>query len=200
MLVRRLRRRGGDGGKQREEVVPPKGGGFGSGTRARSSRPSVALAHRTCTHGSQLQAGQCGSGCPGAPLADLSTKVPPFFARPPRQNILRRKAPHICTPQARIFFRTTSQTAGFVRRLGRCVRAPGIDTGRPVLAAQAARAACSQPSIACHHTCLQRAHLPEANGVGGTRVRNCTEPIYRRTRHLSVPPSRDEIPSGSSPS
>ena len=84
MLVRRLRRRGGDGGKQREEVVPPKGGGFGSGTRARSSRPSVALAHRTCTHGSQLQAGQCGSGCPGAPLADLSTKVPPFFARPPQ--------------------------------------------------------------------------------------------------------------------
>ena len=199
MLVRRLRRRGGDGGKQREEVVPPKGGGFGSGTRARSSRPSVALAHRTCTHGSQLQAGQCGSGCPGAPLADLSTKVPPFFARPPRQNILRRKAPHICAPQARKFFRTTSD-GWFCAEIGPLRACTWHDTGRPVLAAQAARAACSQPSIACHHTCLQRAHLPEANGVGGTRVRNCTEPIYRRTRHLSVPPSRDEIPSGSSPS
>ena len=199
MLVRRLRRRGGDGGKQREEVVPPKGGGFGSGTRARSSRPSVALAHRTCTHGSQLQAGQCGSGCPGAPLADLSTKVPPFFAPPPGKIffVARRL---ISARRRRGNFSGRRQTAGFVRRLGRCVRAPGIDTGRPVLAAQAARAACSQPSIACHHTCLQRAHLPEANGVGGTRVRNCTEPIYRRTRHLSVPPSRDEIPSGSSPS
>ena len=148
---------------------------------------------------SDAKSKEAGSGCPGAPLADLSTKVPPFFARPPRQNILRRKAPHICAPQARKFFRTTSDD-WFCAEIGPLRARTWHDTGRPVLAAQAARAACSQPSIACHHTCLQRAHLPEANGDGGTLARNRAEAVSGRTRHLSVPPSRDEIPSGSSPS
>ena len=41
-------------------------------------------------------------------MADLSTTVPPFFARPQAQKILRRKAPHICAPQAKKIFSTTS--------------------------------------------------------------------------------------------
>ena len=40
-------------------------------------------------------------GWPGASLAALSTKVPPFFARPLAEHFLRRKAPDICAPQAK---------------------------------------------------------------------------------------------------
>ena len=85
------------------------------------------------------------------------------------------------------------------RRLGRCVRARTLQ----ILAGQSLQltllAACSQPSIACHRTCLG-AHLPEANGGGDTLVGSCWEPDSEAGRQQTVSPSRDGISSGSSPS
>ena len=181
MLVRRLRRRGGDGGKQREEVVPPKGGGFGSGTRARSSRPSVALAHRTCTHGSQLQAGQCGSGCPAALLWPTYQQKCRLFSRAPPGKIFFAARRLISARRRRGNFSGRRQTAGFVRRLGRCVRAPGMILAGQCLqlrlleqlaasrASLATTLVCSAPTCRRQTVSVERAYGTVRNRFTGER-------------------------------
>ena len=134
---------------------------------------------------------EAGSGWPGAPMADLSTKVPPFFARLAGKINLRRKAPHICAPQAKKIFKQAVRLAGFVRKLGRCERTPAWP-GRPACAAQVARASCSQTSIAlgiaCAAACLQR---PPAGGK--LCRRNARTELYGSGFRANEAPERSTV-------
>ena len=93
---------GGGGGL--EQVASARGVGVGVGTVAASSSSAAAGAGpRVATSGKHslptLQRSgpkprRAGSAWPCAPMADLSTRAPPFFRVPPRaESCLRREAP-----------------------------------------------------------------------------------------------------------
>ena len=97
---------GGGGGL--EQVASARGVGVGVGTVAGSSSsaaagagPSVATSGKHSLPTLQWSSPKprwAGSAWPCAHMADLSTRAPPFFAPPPAESYLRRKAP--CPPQA----------------------------------------------------------------------------------------------------
>ena len=138
-------------------------------------------------------------GWPGASLAALSTKVPPFFARPLAEHFLRRKAPDICAPQAKKISVAGQPTHFCDEIMPLHARTCSWWSSQRLQLKQ--RSSSLQPAEhRLHHTLARSAHLPEANGVGETLAGSRWEAISGRTTHKNVAPSRDGISSGSSPS
>ena len=118
-----------------------------------------------------------------------------FRAPPPRRNHLRRKAPFFFARAAEKLFCTSSGKPFCTHPCATSTPAAPIDQPRMPAPALA------PPACSSQHACAQLTGAPwqpQANGVGETLARNCTEAICGRRRLQFVSPPPDRRPSSSS--